>query len=62
MSDFFWLLLQLHGKVLPRTLRALKQGSSGMPLSQGNYRAVEERPHGGCRSVRYCSQFHNCNG
>lgn len=63
MPDFFCLLL--HRKVLPRTLKDLKQGSSGMPLSQGygrNYRAVEERPYGECGSVRYCSQFHNYSG
>lgn len=65
MPDFFWLLLLLHGKVLPRILRDLKLWSSGMPLSQGygrNYRAVEERPREECQSVRYCSQFRNCSG
>lgn len=53
MPDFCWLLLLLHRKVVPRTLRDLKQGSSGMPLSQGygrSYRAVEERLCGECES------------
>lgn len=48
LSHLCWLQLLLHRKLVPRILGDLKQGSSGVPPSEGygtNYRAVEERPH-----------------